>query len=125
MDVVRVLRMQASDNCHHVWYDHYMKTVTIRDFRTRPAEARKTIAGESQSLLTASGKPLALMIPVDSDSLDETLEALKIGRAQTALRALRNEAAAKSIDKLSPAQVDTIIAEVRKNRTAGKAGGDE
>ena len=102
-----------------------MKTVTIRDFRTRPAEARKTIAGEPQSLLTASGKPLALMIPVDSDSLDETLEALKIGRAQTALRALRNEAAAKGMDKLSPAEVDTIIAEMRKKRTAGKAGVEE
>lgn len=83
----------------------------IRDFRTRPAEAGKTIGGEPQSLLTASRKPLALMIPVDSDSLDETLEAVKIGRAQTALRALRNEAAAKGMDKLSPAEVDTIIAE--------------
>lgn len=99
-----------------------MKTVTIRDFRTRPAEARKVIAGEPQSLLTASGKPLALMIPVDSDSLDETLEALKIGRAQTALRVLRNEAAAKGMDKLSAAEVDTIIAEVRNNRATGQAG---
>ena len=99
-----------------------MKTVTIRDFRTHPADARKMIAGEPQSLLTANGKPLALMIPVDSDSLDETLEALKIGRAQTALRALRNEAAASGLDKLSVAEVDTLIAEVRKKRTAGKSG---
>lgn len=98
--------------------------MTKRDFRTRPAEASKTIAGESQSLLAASGKPLVLMIPVDNDSLDETLEALKIGRAQTDLRALRNEAASKSMDKLFPAEVDTIIAEVRKKCTSGKAGVD-
>lgn len=102
-----------------------MKTVTIRDFRTRPAEARKTIAEAHQSLLTASGKPLALMIAVDSESLDETLEALKIGRAQTALRALRNEAAARGMDKLSAAEVDTIIAEVREDRAAGQGGNDK
>ncbi len=98
-----------------------MKIITIRDFRTHPAKARETIADEPQSLLTANGKPLALMIPVDSDSLEETLEALKIGRTQTALRALRDEAAAKGIDKISSDEVNAIIAEQRQNRLAGQA----
>lgn len=71
--------------------------------------------------MTASGKPLALMIPVNIDSLEETLQALKIGRAQTALRALRSEAAAKGIDKLSPDDVDAIIAEERQNRPTDQA----
>ena len=71
-------------------------------FPHTPGRGRKTIAGKPHSLLTASGKPLALMIPVDSDSLDETLEALKIGRAQTALRALRDEAAANGHRQSSP-----------------------
>lgn len=97
-----------------------MKTVAMRDFRTRPAEARKTIAEAPQPLLTASGKPLALMIAVDSESLDEMLEALKIGRAQTALRALRNEAAAKGMDELSAAEVDSIVAEAHDNCAAGQ-----
>lgn len=95
-----------------------MKTVTIRDFRTRPGEVRKTIAGEPQSLLTAGGKPFALMVPVDSNSLEETVEALKIGRAQTALRALREEARRKGLDQLSPAEIDAVIAEVRTGRRA-------
>lgn len=105
-----------NDNCHHPWYHFDMKTVTIRDFRTRPGEVRKAIAEDSQALLTASGKPIALMIPVDSDSLDDTMEALKIGRAQTALRALREEARRKGLDKLSPEEVETVIATVRRER---------
>jgi len=109
------------DNCHPFWYHSAMKTVTIRDFRTRPGEVRKAIAEESQSLLTASGKPIALMIPVDSDSLDETMEALRIGRAQTALRALRDEARRRGLDQLSPEEVETVIAAVRDERKSGSA----
>lgn len=93
-----------------------MKTVTIRDFRTRPAEARKVILDEPQSLLTASGQPIALMIPVDSESLEEMVEALKIGRGQTALRALREEARSRGLDKLSAEEVEAVIADVRQRR---------
>lgn len=60
------------------------------------------------------------MIAVDSESLDEMLEALKIGRAQTALRALLNEAAAKGMDELSAAEVDSIVAEAHDNCAAGQ-----
>ncbi|MPZ20844.1 MAG: hypothetical protein GEV06_23490 [Luteitalea sp.] len=95
-----------------------MKTVTIRDFRTRPNAVRRAIAGEPQSLLTASGKPFALLVPVDSDSLDETVEALKIGRAQTALRGLREEARRRGLDTVSPADVEAVIAKARKARRA-------
>lgn len=93
-----------------------MKTVTIRDFRTRPAEARQSIAQESESLLTANGRPIALMIPVDSESLEETLEALKIGRAQTALRGLRKEARERGLDQLTADKIDALIADSRLHR---------
>ena len=93
-----------------------MKTVTIRDFRTRPAEARKSIAEESESLLTANGRPIALMISVDSESLEETMEAVKIGRAQTAMRGLREEARRRGLDQLTTDEIEALIADSRQHR---------
>lgn len=93
-----------------------MKSVAVRDFRTRPRQVRKTIAAEPQALLTANGKPFALVIPVDSETLDETIDALRIGRAQTALRALRAEARERGLDRLTIAEIDAVIAKTRRQR---------
>ncbi|MBL8529990.1 MAG: type II toxin-antitoxin system Phd/YefM family antitoxin, partial [Burkholderiales bacterium] len=41
-----------------------MKTVTIRDFRTRPKQVRDALRGEREAVLTANGVPVAVMIPV-------------------------------------------------------------
>lgn len=94
--------------------------MTIRDLRAHPREVRKTIATEPQSLLTANGKPFALVIPVDADTLDETIDALRIGRAQMALRALRSEARARGRDQLGMDVIDAVIAKTRRqHRTRG------
>lgn len=98
-----------------------MKTLTVREFRTHPQQVRKTIASAPESLLTASGKPFALVIPVNSETLDETVDALRIGRAQTALRALREESKRKELDRLTPDEIDAIIISARRQRRARRA----
>ena len=65
-----------------------MKTVTIRDLRTRPKQVRDSLRGEREAVLTANGRPVAVLIPVDASSVDETLETLRRAQALTALRAL-------------------------------------
>lgn len=90
--------------------------MTIRDLRTRPRQVRKTIAAEPQSLLTANGKPFALVIPVDSETVDETVDALRIGRAQVALRALRAGAREGGLDQTKMDEIDTVIAKTRRQR---------
>jgi hypothetical protein len=44
---------------------------------------------------------------------------MKIGRGQTALRALREEARRKGLDKLSSEQVESMIAEARRGKRSG------
>ncbi len=93
-----------------------MKTLTIRDFRTRPREARKTISEEGEALLTSNGRPVALMLGVNGDSFEESLETLRRARALQALRRIRAESKARGLDRLNRKQIDALIAKTRKER---------
>ncbi len=93
-----------------------MKTLTIRDFRTRPRQARRAIAAEGEALLTSNGRPVALMLSVDSDSLDQTMETVRRARALQAVKKMRADAKSRGLDGLSFKQIDAMIAKSRKAR---------
>ena len=99
-----------------------MKTVTIRDFRTRPKQVREALKREREAVLTANGRPVALMIPVDAGSIDRTLETLRRARALEALRAIRQESQRRGLARMSSTRIDAIIAKTRKTRARSAAG---
>ena len=99
-----------------------MKTVTIRDFRTRPKQVRDALKREREAVLTANGRPVALMIPVDAGSIDRTLETLRRARALEALRAIRQESQRRGLARMSSTKIDAIIAKARKTRARSAAG---
>jgi antitoxin (DNA-binding transcriptional repressor) of toxin-antitoxin stability system len=99
-----------------------MKTVTIRDFRTRPRQVRDALKREREAVLTANGRPVALMIPVDAGSIDRTLETLRRARALEALRAIRQESQRRGLARMSSTKIDAIIAKSRKARARSAAG---
>jgi antitoxin (DNA-binding transcriptional repressor) of toxin-antitoxin stability system len=94
-----------------------MKTVTIRDLRTRPKQVREALKREREAILTASGRPVAVLIPVDAGSVEETLETLRRARGLEALRAIRRESRERGPGRLSTSDIDTIIARARRGRT--------
>jgi antitoxin (DNA-binding transcriptional repressor) of toxin-antitoxin stability system len=91
-----------------------MKTVTIRDFRTRPKEVREALRREREAVLTVNGRPVALMIAVDAESLDEKLETLRRARGLDALREIRRESAARGLTRLSMREIDALVRATRK-----------
>jgi antitoxin (DNA-binding transcriptional repressor) of toxin-antitoxin stability system len=105
----------VGDNCHPVRYSVItMKTMTIRDFRTRPAQMRKELNRSGQAVLTTNGKPMALLLSVKEETLDDTLRAVNQARAQQTLQAVRKHARERGLDKLSMSDIDSIIAKTRK-----------
>jgi antitoxin (DNA-binding transcriptional repressor) of toxin-antitoxin stability system len=94
-----------------------MKTVTIRDLRTRPRQVRAALEREREAVLTANGCPVAVLIPVDAGSVDETLETLRRARGLETLRAIRRESRERGLDRLSTSDIDAIIARARRART--------
>ncbi|HWQ38415.1 MAG TPA: type II toxin-antitoxin system Phd/YefM family antitoxin [Burkholderiales bacterium] len=99
-----------------------MKTVTIRDFRTRPRQVRDALRREREAVLTANGSPVAVMIPVDAGSIDQTLEILRRARALEAVRAIRQESRRRGLAGMSLKNIDAIIAKARKARSRRAAG---
>ena len=94
-----------------------VKTVTSRDFRNRPRQVRDALKGEREAVLTANGRPVAIMIPVDAGSIEQTLETLRRARSLEALRAIRSESRRRGVAGMSARNIDTIIAKTRRARS--------
>ena len=93
-----------------------MKFITIRDLRSQTAQLRKDLSVEHEIVLTANGRPFAVMTPVKPDRVEEELLAIRRARARAAVSRLRAQARAKGMDRLTPARIDAIISEVRRER---------
>jgi len=118
----RTAPAHRGDNCHPDAYTAHMKTVTVRDFRTRPKQIRDALKREREAVLTVNGRPVAVMIPVDAATIDETLETLRRARALEALRAIRQESRRRDLARMSPRDIDAIVARTRKARSRNRAG---
>ena len=92
-----------------------MKFLSTRDLRNRPGYVRK-LAQREDLVLTANGKPIAMLLGVEEDELEETAHAIRQARAQRALSRLRKEAARRGLDKASPGSIDAQIQAVRSKR---------
>jgi antitoxin (DNA-binding transcriptional repressor) of toxin-antitoxin stability system len=93
-----------------------MKTIAIRDLRTRPKQVRESLAGEREALLTVSGRPVAVLLPVDAGSVDETLETVRRARGLEALRAIRRASQKSETSRLSSTEIDSVIKRTRRSR---------
>ena len=98
-----------------------MKIFTTEDLRGKASELRKAISREPQALLTANGEAIALLVPVESATLDETATAIRQARAQLALKSIRQRARKTGRNRMTITQIDRVIAATRKARHRRKA----
>lgn len=97
-----------------------MKFATIRDLRTKTAAIRKDLKDEREIVLTANGRPFAVLTPTSPGTVEEDLLAIRRGRFLMALDHIQAEAKAKGLDKMTMEEIDETIAEVRQERRSGK-----
>lgn len=94
-----------------------MKFVTIRELRNRPGRVWEELRREDL-VLTASGKPVGILVGVEEGDLDEALAALRRARAQVAVSRLRRQAAAAGTAKLPAREIAREIRAVRRRGAA-------
>ncbi|MBN2716131.1 MAG: prevent-host-death protein [Deltaproteobacteria bacterium] len=92
-----------------------MKYMNTRDFRNTPGRAWD-MSKEDDIVLTANGKPVALLVGVDESNVEETAQLLRNVRAQMALHRLRAQAQKASTANMSEEEINQEIANVRRQR---------
>ncbi len=92
-----------------------MKFLSTRELRNRPGSVRQ-LAQEDELVLTANGKPIAILLGVEGDDFEETAHMIRQVRAQRAVSRMRRQAARQGLDRLTPADIDAEIRSVRAQR---------
>lgn len=94
-----------------------MKFVSTRELRNRPGSVRD-LAQTDDVVLTANGKPVAILLGIKEEDLEETARAIRQAKAQRALSRLRKQAAQQGSDQMPASAIDVEIRAVRFKRRA-------
>jgi len=92
-----------------------MKLIPLRQLRTT-AVVRKALAAESEIVVTANGRPFAIIASVDPGRLDEDLMAIRRAQAFRALDRIQARAKAMGLHRMTMREIDALIAKVRRER---------
>lgn len=95
-----------------------MKFVTTRDLRNRPGFVRDLVQ-QGEVVLTSNGRPIAILLGIEEDNLEETAQAIRQARAQRAVSRMRQGAARRGIDRTPPAAIDAQVRSLRSKRKSG------
>jgi antitoxin (DNA-binding transcriptional repressor) of toxin-antitoxin stability system len=93
-----------------------MKFITIRDLRSDTAKLRRDLQADREIVVTANGRPFAVMTRVGPDTVEDEILAIRRARARAALSRIRARAKADGLDRLTMDQIDAIIAGARRER---------
>jgi antitoxin (DNA-binding transcriptional repressor) of toxin-antitoxin stability system len=91
-----------------------MKFVTVRDFRNSPAAIWKKLPSERELIITNNGKPIALLTPLNDETLEDTVSAVRKAKATNAMKKMQEISVSLGNDKMTLNEINSIIKDVRK-----------
>ncbi|HXW89707.1 MAG TPA: type II toxin-antitoxin system prevent-host-death family antitoxin [Terriglobales bacterium] len=89
--------------------------MSTRELRNRPGYVRNLVQ-KDDLVLTANGKPIAILLGIAEDELEETARIIRQAKAQLALSRLRKHAARRGADRMPASAIDAEIRAVRSRR---------
>lgn len=93
-----------------------MRFASVRDLRNRPGSVLRDAVKAEEIVLTSNGKPIALVVPVDGDTLNEELRVYRQVRAQVAIERMQKAAKAAGLQSMSMENIESITKDVRRKR---------
>ena len=93
-----------------------MNFIPVRKLRLKPAEVWKALKKDNELIITNNGNPVALMTPVNSENLEETMLAFRRARALQALSSIHRAAITSGKNKTTKAEIEKEIKSSRKKR---------
>ena len=98
-------------------YIVHVSIISVNDLKTRSAEQWFKSGDDKDLVVTSEGKPVAILLPTDQQSLEATLSTIRSLRAVQAQTALQAAAAANGLANLTIEDIDAEIVAARKSRT--------
>ncbi|MEX0691355.1 MAG: hypothetical protein WD043_05900 [Gemmatimonadales bacterium] len=95
--------------------------VTYRELRNTPGRVWERLAADQPLTLMAEGEAKAILIPVAGGDVAAAYEAYERGRALMALRSIQDDARRRGGDRMSLADINKAINDVRQERRAAEA----
>ena len=92
------------------------KWLASREFSARPGRALAAVSRAGRVLVTANGKPKAIMIPTSEATFASDLAMLDRAILTRAVEAIRAESVVNGTDALTMDEIDAEIATVRARR---------
>jgi len=97
-----------------------MRFVSVREFRNGMAGVRKALKKEHEIVVTANGKPFALLADVDEGCFESRLQAMRRARTHELIGRMQATAKARGMDKMTMEEIDAVIARARRERRAAR-----
>jgi len=96
------------------------KWLASREFSAHPGRALAAVSRSGRVLVTANGKPKAIMIPTSEDTYAQDMEMLDRVSLAQAVESIRSESVVNKTDEITMAEIDAEVAAVRKSRSRSK-----
>lgn len=103
------------DNCTTVT-DMKTKWLASREFSANPGRALAAVSRSGCVLVTANGKPKAIMIPTSEKTYSSDLDMLDRVALTRAVEAIRTDSVVNGTDALTMEQINAEVASVRAIR---------
>jgi len=91
-----------------------VSTVSINELKQQPDEQWLKSAEKGEMIVTSQGRPVAVLLPINAESLAPILSTLRSVRAMLALEALQKASEASGTADLSMNEIDAEIEAARQ-----------
>ncbi len=95
-----------------------MKFVSSREIRGNPRPVFKAAEEGDEVVITSRGKPVALLVGVDGEDLEETVRLVRRAKTQAAVSRMRKAAAREGSESMSREEIEEEINAARSERAA-------
>ena len=95
-----------------------MKFVSSREIRVNPRPVFQAAEEGDEVVITSRGKPVALLVAVNGDDLEETVRLVRRARAQAAVSRMRKAAAREGSQSMSREEIEDEINAAQSERAA-------
>ncbi len=98
-----------------------MRFLSVPDLKHTSNQGWEDLREQGDFIVTANGRPVAIVMPVSEENFEGSLKAVRQARALTAVTDMQQRSIELGLDQLSSEEIEAEIASARLGRRARPA----